>query len=79
MHDDEDGGVEHMSARDLEAERRLKLCTYLWMHLRLSAFHILDFFFLQTYFKIVKKRKRKKKKLILFLLLCLMEHSRYTP
>lgn len=77
MHDDEDGGVKHMSARDLEAERRLKLCTYLWMHLRLSAFHILDFF-LQTYFKIVKKRKRKKK-LILFLLLCLMEHSRYTP
>lgn len=75
MHDDEDGGVEHMSARDLEAERRLKLCKYLWMHLRLSAFHILDFFFfLQTYFKIVKK----KKKLILFLL-CLMEHSRYTP
>lgn len=25
MHDDEDGGVEHMSARDLEAEHRLKL------------------------------------------------------
>lgn len=74
MHDDEDGGVEHMSARDLEAERRLKLCKYLWMHLRLSAFHILDFF-LQTYFKIVKK----KKMLISFLSLCLMKHSRYTP
>lgn len=52
MHDDEDGGVEHMSARDLEAERRLKLCTYLWMHLRLSAFHILDFFFCKPILKL---------------------------
>lgn len=30
MHGDEAGEVEHMSAHDLEAEQRLKLCKYLW-------------------------------------------------
>ena len=31
MHDDEDGEVEHMSARDLQAEQRLELRKHLWI------------------------------------------------
>lgn len=40
MHGDEDGGVEHMSAHDLEAEQRLKPREYLRIGVTLSNLHI---------------------------------------